>query len=177
MTYHGTDIRGRWNYRERYWKDADFISVTSPDLLIGAPNRAHYIPFSIDRELFTAKTNPMWGAALHIEYDRWPQDKVEPIIEEMKRWVRIKWIYQVKRSEFKIPHYMMPRVLEMFEYYIDIKQLIGGELGTELSKTALEMLAMGGVVFMKNRKVTHLPGRYDPELIARTWKEVYEEFL
>jgi len=52
LHYHGSDIRGKWKERERFWKKADSILVSTPDLLEDAPQHVIYLPNPVDTELF-----------------------------------------------------------------------------------------------------------------------------
>ena len=52
LHYHGTRVRNRWKERENFWRKADAILVSTPDLLEGAPKSTIYIPNPIDTDLF-----------------------------------------------------------------------------------------------------------------------------
>lgn len=58
LHYHGSDIRGRWRRKKRFWESANMILVSTPDLLDGAPEGTIHIPTSIDTDLFYPNSHP-----------------------------------------------------------------------------------------------------------------------
>ncbi len=67
--YHGSKIRNKWDTRKRYWKSADHILVSTPDLLEGSPKNAIYIPNIIDEDLVKSISGSpkKKGSAFHVD--------------------------------------------------------------------------------------------------------------
>ncbi|OYT40833.1 MAG: hypothetical protein B6U89_00790 [Desulfurococcales archaeon ex4484_58] len=172
LHYHGSDIRGKWHIRKKYWKYADKILVATPDLLKDAPPSTSYLPNPVDTELFM----PLPGlksrrTALFI-YGK--HEKFVKSIEwakELARKYSLK-LYIHNRDENPIPYRRMPYLLNRFEYFIDHRFV------PALSLTALEALACGLKVFRWDGKIIDkLPEEHLPlNVIKRLWN-IYREIL
>jgi len=166
--YHGSDIRGRWRERERYWSMADLVLVATPDLLENAPKTVTYLPNPVDTELF--KPIPELrrpGTALYIvkhhedEDVNWPRRVAEKL--NLKLTIR-------DRLKEPIPYRELPKILNQFEYYIDRNYI------KSLSKTALEALACKCKVVRWDEKVIEkLPEKHKPENVVMKLRELYEQ--
>jgi len=147
LHYHGTDIRGRWKEKRKYWSRADLIIVSTQDLLEGAPENAHYLPNPVDTELF--KPIPELrrpGTALYMTSS-------EPKHQASQEWARrvaeklILKLHIIDREKIMIPHRKLPLLLNRYEYFIDHRWV------PALSKTALEALACGLKVVRWDEKI------------------------
>jgi len=53
LHYHGTDIRGKWLQKMKYWSKADIVLCSTPDLLDNKISKlASYQPNPVDTDLF-----------------------------------------------------------------------------------------------------------------------------
>jgi len=168
LHYHGSNIRGKWNSRKKYWRWADLLLISTPDLLEGAPKHAIYLPNPVDTELFKPmpelrKTNTGLYIIKHqrgenIEWAR-------RIAEKLSIKLTI-----VDRDVNPIPYMELPRFLNHFEYYIDRNYI------PSLSKTALEALACGlKVVRWDDKVIENLPPEHKPENVIYKLKEIIEK--
>lgn len=170
LHYHGSDIRGRWREKKNYWHYADLIIVSTPDLLLDAPQEAIYLPNPVDIELF--KPNPSLrkrGTALYIvkhqsnENLEWPKK----VAEKYNLKLQI-----IDRKKTPIPYKKLPNILNRFEYYIDRNYI------PSLSKTALEALACGlKVINWEERIISKFPLKHNPKIIVREIKTIYENIV
>ena len=172
LTYHGTDIRGRWEEKEKYWKKADFVSVATPDLLEGAPPEAQYIVNPVDIEHFKRINNFIPDSVLFVSQNglEWLLDIVRA--ETRKRDLRLT---VQNRSMCIIPYSAYPRFLELYEYYIDIKECFG-KINPAMSLTAFQFLALGGKVIYLGKEYEGLPEIYNPDRIAKLWIDIYDKY-
>jgi len=168
--YHGSDIRGKWKVRKRFWKKADLILVSTPDLLQGAPENAIYLPNPVDTELF--KPLPKLreiGTALYLVKHQKGEDLNWPIEVAKKMQLKLTVRDRVKEP---IPYGQMPNYLNTFEYYIDRNYI------KSLSKTALEALACGCKVVRWDEEIVQgLPDGNRPENVVVKLKQIYEQLL
>ena len=169
LHYHGTDIRGRWEEKRKYWSRADLVLVSTPDLLDGAPKEAIYLPNPVDTELFKPVGEKTPNTALFIftrEYEkrgymhlRWAEEKAE----EMGLKLTV-----LDRDKNPIPYTRFPNFLSKFEYFIDREGI------PSLSKTALEALACGVKVIRWDGKIIKkLPEKHLPENVIHKLAELY----
>ena len=56
LTYHGSDIRERWNIKEKFYQKADIVTVSTPDLKKTAPENVVYVPNIVDEDHLVART-------------------------------------------------------------------------------------------------------------------------
>ena len=121
MTYHGTDIRGEWQNRKKFWEKADLVTVSTRDLLKGAPENVKYTPNPVDTELFTRKNPAIPKSALFMDFTRYeknkdvPRTKAEELTSKEKLsltvWERDNWGH--------FPNETFPRFIELFDNFID----------------------------------------------------------
>ncbi len=172
LHYHGSDIRGRWCERRRFWKAADLILVSTPDLLEGAPADAcvRYLPNPVDTDLF--KPIPSLrrpGTALFITSSEAKHRASEKWAVRMAERLGLK-LHIIDRDKEAIPHRRLPLVLNAYEYFIDHRWV------PALSKTALEALACGlKVVRWDGKVIQGLPERHRPGAVVRALASLYEQ--
>jgi hypothetical protein len=187
LSYHGTDIRGKVNEREEYYKHADFVSVSTKEL---SQDKFEYIPNIIDFNHFNLKDNKkiIRNEALFLYLGKHEIEAYEKVKKLLKSHYKDLNLTVHKRWEDPIPYKNMPKFLSKFEYYFDIKmvysdkkKLSGGYLTThEHSYTANQFLTMN-----ENKKVIIKDGSittgFTKEKILKDnfklldrWIEIYE---
>jgi len=191
MTYHGSEIRSnnyegrssidlsngkrnQWHLREKYWKYADSIIVSTPDLLYGAPDYVHYIPAPIDRSIWKRNSDYIEKTALYTQNIWGKQGEADKIAYNWAKKNKINLSILDKTKEI-IPYQDYPRFLEKFEYYIDVKQDLNGEILESLSSSALQFLSLGGKVFHINRIYRKFPKEADSINVAKKIFNIYLE--
>jgi len=176
LHYEGSNVRGQWSKRRKYWQVADKITVSTSDLLEGAPEGVTWQPNPVDTDLFYASAKGRKkGHAFHIAHDA--DDLARKYSENRKLELTIH-----DRSSEPISYTEMGDVLSSYEYYIDVKRSYSqgarGKLIQVLSKTGLEALACECKVINWNDEVlTGLPDEHRPEnVVAEIWKK-YQDLL
>lgn len=170
LTYHGSDIRERWDEKKKYWAKANIVTVATEDLLKNAPENIIYVPNPVDTDIFNPRINEKYGIqklnkALYIHSKSHP--KSLEIIKKRAKDMGVE-LEVLERSERSIPYSEMPKFLSQFSLYFDQVDM------PALSKTALECLALGiPVVNWEGKKITALPRHHDPFEVAKKWLEVY----
>jgi len=167
MHYHGTDIEGRWAEKEGRWKGADFLAVSTPNLLEGAPDSAVFVPNPVDTDIFRPSGVPREeGSALSFRYGM--DAEAEQLAKELG--LGLTWL-----DRWTVPHLEMPKVLSRYQYYIDLRRPPGHAVARSLGRAALEALACGCRVVDWSGKVSQgLPDENGPESVATRWHGVYE---
>ncbi len=170
MHYHGTDIEGRWAEKEGRWKKADYITVSTPNLLEGAPASAVFVPNPVDTDLFRPSGAPrVPGSALSFRYGM----DVEAQAAARRLGLNLTLI-----DRWSVPHQEMPGVLSRHEWYIDMRKPPGHVVARSVGRAALEALACGcRVVDWSSNVVEKLPAENDPANVAAKWDEVYSRLL
>lgn len=167
MHYHGTDIRGKWIAREKYWKRADLILVSTPNLLEGAPRRAIHLPNPIDFDLFYSRGKNQPNTAFHVSYNR--DDQARALAKQFGLTLTI-----LDRKQNPVPYLQFPEVLSQYEYYIDVKGIPNYD-EKMISKTAIEALACGCKVIREGGEIiqefSHV---YDPKNVIEKLWNLYE---
>jgi glycosyltransferase involved in cell wall biosynthesis len=170
LHYHGTDIEGRWGEKQARWSRADFIAVSTPNLLEGAPDRAVHIPNPVDTDIF----RPVGGerppnSAVSFRYGM--EGEAEALAARLG--LKLTWY-----DRWTVPHAQMPDVLSRFAYYIDLRKPPGHGEARSVGKAALEALAVGcQVADWSGRLMVGLPEQNDPMRVAAKWNEVYLRLL
>lgn len=163
LHYHGSEIRNRWAERQRYWRYATKILVSTPDLLRGAPTGVTYLPNPVDTVLFSPRSiSPISGTAIHFiqtsDDSRWAEDMAK------KRGL------QLSLQERVVRYSDMPSVLLPFESLIDRSTI------NSLSKVALEGLAFGlKVIRWDGAVVEGMPIEHTPVSVAGKLKQIIEQ--
>lgn len=173
LHYHGSDIRGRWKDRRRYWCGADRVLVSTSDLLVEAPKVAEYQPNPIDIKLFNPSDSAAKEeAALHFDYGAVDIAELIAGINHIPLRLRKKGV----------PHSEMPGVLRGYTHYVDVKRdysdrvLISRPTDSG-SLIGLQALACGSTVLTLTGKRVGLPPQHRPENVANRVLTVYEEML
>jgi hypothetical protein len=172
LHYHGSDIRDKWLERERHWKHADKLLVSTPDLLIDAPAHAEYVPNMINHHLCNKyKDNEkIKGSAFSFHYGA--NDLV--LKYNMMRKHRLNIMNDPRNPT---PHDDFLKLLSRYEYYYDIKRS-NEQVLQAFSVTALEALYMGvKVIAWNNRLISKLPKEFYPINLAREYIRIYEGLL
>lgn len=166
LHYHGTDIEGRWEEKRSRWGRADYIAVSTPNLLVGAPGSAVHIANPVDTDLF----RPIAGgrppnSAVSFRYGM--DGDTEALAQKMG--LDLTWY-----DRWTVPHEKMPETLSRFAYYIDLRKPPGHIQARSLGKAALESLACGcRAVDWTGKVYDSLPDQHVPEKVAARWSEVY----
>jgi len=166
LHYHGSDIRGKWLQKRKYWSKADAILYSTPDLLDNeTPRNAVYMPNPVDTDLFhppsedKRRQNSVLAFVYHL-------DKNKAYAYAKKYGLSVDFL------ERAIPYRDMPSKLNEYEYYIDQTEI------PSLSKTALEALACGlKVIRWDGEIVDKLPEEHRPEKVVRRIWEIYQQLI
>jgi glycosyltransferase involved in cell wall biosynthesis len=170
MHYHGDDIRGKWSLRRKYWSKADAVLYSTLELLDEeTPQQAVYMPNPVDTEIFhPCSIEPKPKTAFHFSYNA---DDVA--VEYARRYGLELTIYD-KQKHGVIPHLKLPEVLCQYEYYVDVKRVSGGKIGSALSKTGFEALACNLKVIRWDGEIMEgLPPENHPENVAKKIFDIY----
>lgn len=190
---HGTWIRGKWDLPEKrkYMKKADYLAVSTPELIEGSPDHTVYHANPVDTGHFIRTKLYKPNTALFIL--RWRRQL--PAMLQAKRECREHGLEltTLNRKKQSIPYVDFPAYLQKFEYYIDTKtyeafdpSLVDThwdipfsevEMNPALSLTALQQLAMGGKVINDGKLLSKFPMAHDPNIVAKDWIETYKEML
>ncbi|MHA2243699.1 MAG: glycosyltransferase [Candidatus Hodarchaeales archaeon] len=173
LTYHGSDIRERWNFKKKYYQKADVVTVATPDLKETAPENVIYVPNMVDEDHFQ-RVNPFIpGTVIHVNPGQGHEKALESAIKTAdERKLRLTVI---DKSKYKFPHDIFPRLLELFEYYNEVKvNTRKGEGWLHfLSLTALQMLFLDGKVIFYGNDITSFPKKHDAHTVTEKWLEIY----
>lgn len=187
MHYHGGDIRENWESKRERFQHADFIAVSTPHLLDDKPEdvKAQWIPNPVDVEHFTRLEESVPNSALFI---RQHFDEVTPSeIKATEIAVDLDLDLTIlNREHTKYPYTYFPRYLEKFEMFLDYKhgrRLAKDELAgmspilEDMSLTALQQLALGGLVHHNDEVYNVFPDEHDSFKVAFRWLGIYCNLL
>ena len=167
LHYHGTRIRGKADGRRRYYQKADFVIVSTPDLLEDSPE-ATYIPNPVDTEFFQPLRDHSDNSAIYII-------KHQEELGETLEWPKsVAQKYGLKlsfrdRIENPIPYKELPMFLNQYSYFVDRDYV------KSLSKTALEALACGcRVIRWDGQVIGSLPLEHYPTVVVEKILKIYE---
>jgi hypothetical protein len=172
LHYHGTDIRGLWKRKRKYWRFADKILYSTLDLeSLDMPGQAVYMPAVIDTELFTPQLEclkkPSSGLTLSYRAD----DLAGKLAFERDLHLTV----QPRNMSYKD----MPTLLSRYEYYVEVKRTVEGwRLGKKdsVSCTALQALASGlKVVKWNGETISQFPEEHAPENVCGKLYGIYKE--
>jgi len=173
LHYHGTRIRGNWKERRKYWSAADAILISTPDLFEGAPEDTIYLPNPVNTKRFNENISlvkhPKKG--FHVEYGA---------LEVAREYARQNGLSLClfERNKTPLPQEIFAQELSKYEYYIDVKRGLKGNILEALSLTGLEALACGcKVIDWKGDTRVGLPYEHRPEYAAKYLFKIYEEIL
>ena len=172
--YHGSDIRFKTEKKKDKFRFANKITVSTPDLLDHI--KGEYVPNPVDFTLFKRTKKAKKDTALFIQaYDRFTEARKLAIEEAKKRNLKLTII---ERNKTIIPYKDFARTLEVYEYYIDIRQEpYRNTLLDSLSLTALQALALGNKVILKDKEIDKFPDEHSPQNVALKWREIYQNLL
>ncbi len=170
LHYHGTVIRGKWNKKSKYWRKADIVLVSTPDLLDGAPPKAIYLPNPVDTDQFRPMvTIKKKNFAIYMKWG-YPNESLEWPKNVAKKYGLKLYIHD--RLRRPVSHKSLPKLLNLFEYFID-RHFI-----KSLSKTALEALACGlKVIRWDERIIKKLPKIHEPTYTVKKLQAIYLKTL
>jgi len=166
MHYHGTDIEGRWREKEARWNKAEYIAVSTPNLLEGAPPSAVFVPNPVDTDLF----RPLQGrrepdSAVSFRYGM--DADAEAIAKKLG-------LNLVMLERWSVRYEQMPQTLSKYDYYIDMRKPPEHAVARSVGKAALEALACGcKVVTWEGKIIEGLPAEHDAKSVASRWDEIY----
>lgn len=169
--YHGTRIRDHWDDRKKWWKYADRILVSTPDLLDGAPSSATYIPNTYDDGLFNPEINKnKIPKALHVSYF------ADDIAQEYAENQGLELVIH-DRDNDPLPHDKFAELINAYAYYIDVKRDVETKsyILENTCITGLEALGSGATVIdWKGDLKKGVPSENKPVNMARKIMEVYK---
>lgn len=173
MTYHGTDIRGKWAEQEKIWELADKVTVTTKDLLEGAPKNVEYVPNPVDTKHFKMIRRPWDKRALYVKSRRGHnREAINEAIEKCKQ-KDLTLVIQDRKEEI-YPYAVYPWVLGTYGYFFDIKQVGGiGEINKVMSLTGLQALSVGALVYHDGYWNKGLPVEHDVKNAVKKWIDIY----
>ena len=170
MHYHGTDIEGRWREKEGRWRRADYIAVSTPNLLEGAPSNAVHIPNPVDTDLFRPMQEEKdQNSALSFRYG---------MDAEAEAAARKLGLNLVLLERWSVRYDQMPQTLSKYGYYIDLRKPPDHMVARSVGKAALEALACGlKVVDWEGRVIEDFPEEHAAKSVAARWDEIYMGLL
>lgn len=153
LHYHGTRVRGKWAQKKKFYRYADRIIVSTPDLLEGAPVGVLYVPNLMDwdtiDELREKREERTDGIRLRdaLSVTRWCDEEAG----EIARAHGLNLTFH-DRTENLMSHKDFLRYMTQFSAYIDIKRDFLTGPGTDQilkahSLTGLEAMGLGLTVY------------------------------
>lgn len=170
LTYHGTDIRGRWEEKKRYWSRANAVTVSTRDLLSGKDGII-YTPNPVDTVHFSRFQPPVPASALFLRSAR--SQLARKIVETEAKKSGLSLIVQ-EHGITRFSHVNYPRFMEVFSHFFDVKE-IAGKINPAMSLTGLQALAMEMKVFYLGKWLENLPKENTPVRVMEQWEEIYSE--
>lgn len=171
LTCHGSDIRDK----EVIFPQVDLLTYATPDLELYAPDYAVYVPNIVDQEHFVRLNEYQKGTMLHLNFGKGHEEAKR--VAEDDAFVKNLKLTVIDISKNRFSYNNMPRLLELFEYYNEVKinQGKSGGFLKFLSLTSLQTLYLGGKVYFYGEKINSLPIRHDAYTVVRKWIELYEK--
>lgn len=165
MHYHGTDIENRWEEKKPRWSRADYVAVSTPNLLEGAPKDAVHVPNAVDTDIFKPLGRGKQGSAVSFHYGM--DGEADKAARQLG--LTLTWL-----DRWSVPYSQMPAMLSEYEYYIDMRRPPDHIPARSVGRAALEALACGlKVVDWTGSVISGLPPENDPRAVAGKWNEVY----
>jgi glycosyltransferase involved in cell wall biosynthesis len=170
MHYHGTDVEGRWEEKASRWNRADYLAVSTPNLLQGAPASAVFVPNPVDTDVFRSSGEGRDSrSAVSFRYGM--DSEAEQAAKSLG--LNLTWL-----DRWSVKHEEMPRVLSKYAYFIDMRKPPGHVIARSVGKAALEALACGcRVVNWSGQVIEGLPKENDPLAVSAKWNDVYSQLL
>jgi len=182
LHYHGTDIRGKWRDRKKFWRWADVILVSTEDLLKYAPDRAIYLPNPVDTELFSLlNLRRKSKALLMVKHGRSHMWRfIQPLAEKVSNETGIPYELWFC-DKHPVPYIKMPFLLNKYEYFYDFPHghTERDKILPVRSLTGLQALACGLKVINWEGKIIHppLPPQHHPTTVCNQIYKIYRELI
>lgn len=173
LHYHGTRIRGKWAQKRKFWRYADRILVSTPDLLEGAPVGALYIPNLIEWDIIDElREGGQYRCPGALTVARWCDDEARDIAFAHE----LSLLFH-DREENPMSHSDFLKYLNQFSHYIDIKRDFNSDLILRAhSLTGLEALGLGLKVYNWFGEESELDiSLHRPENVIPILWEIYNE--
>lgn len=172
LTNHGSDVRDKEISK---FPQVDLLTYATPDLKSHVSDCAIYVPNIVDEEHFSRLNDYCKGTVLHLNFGKGHEEakkvaKNNAIKEDLKLT-----IIDISINWFSYNN--IPRFLELFEYYDEVKinQSKNGGFLKFLSLTSLQALYLGGKVYFYGEKINSFPIKHDAYTVVRKWIELYEK--
>ncbi len=177
MTFHGQKARGKWHLWEHALDKFNLVTVSTKDLLKGAPEGVLYTPNTVNLENLHRKNLYMPHTALWTSGAYGDQREAKKLAREKANELGCHLaIHDITEDLF--PSVLYPRFLELFEYYLDYKQIDGKILDPPvLTTTALQVLGLHGKVILQGKLYDKLPEEHEPAEVTENWIERYKSLL
>lgn len=181
LHYHGTNIRGLWEEKRKYWRWADEIFVSTPDLLTGAPDKAIWIPNPVNEILcLTTRYHARPDEFRHgvaFSDSRWAVEEAAELAAHHS--LEIEWGHRTLTEGLNHAEYL--EYIVDYPVYVDVKRDFpgygDGSIIEAHSLTALEMLAMGRhVIRWDEELIEDFPAEHNGRAVARKLFEVYGRY-
>ncbi len=181
LHYHGTTIRGLWEEKRKYWRWADEIFVSTPDLCAGAPSRVHWIPNVVNEELCNST-----------RFHHGPNDFKKGVALSDSRWADIEAIKFAQAHGYKVEfgyrtlteglsHADYLAELVKYPLYIDVKREFpdfGDQILEAHSLTGLEALFMGrSVIRWDGELIEDFPEHHEARFVVKKLYEIYRRWI
>jgi len=170
--YHGSHIRDRWEEKRFRWKYADKIIVSTPDLLIGAPEGTEYLPNVINEKIcdLHKREEKERDLGFHVYHEA--NDEAT----EYFHVHGVRGIFHYPEID-SLDHHDFLKKLSGYEYYIDVKRK-KGKILEAMSVTGLEALYMGvKVIKWDGRLISDFPVQHQSINVCSKLKEIYEDLM
>lgn len=169
MHFHGTEIATETMEARIAAQKAERILVAGEQLLQYHP-RAQLLPTPVDTEIFKPMLELRKGGSLMFEMAHCDTAKA-------LQQADIAPITIINRSTNAISYQELPKYLNQFGGYIDVKYHKQRGLLTDFSKTGLEALACGLKVLHNGQWLDELPEHHKPENVVKQLIGIYEGML
>lgn len=170
MHYHGTELGTNPINTRMSDKRCKLVLVSGEQLKQHHP-RAEYLPNPIDTEHFKPALEQRCRGFLTFKISYLKTVQVENM-QASGAYLDI-----IDRDASSITYAEMPRWLNYYEGYLDVRHHKQRGLLTDLSKTALEALACGVKVYCNDKWYTELPEQHKPESVVHKLLNYYEGVL
>jgi hypothetical protein len=151
------------------------LTYATPDLELHAPDYAIYIPNIVDKGHFIRLNEYQKGTILHLNFGK-GHESAESLANVHAGKENLK-LTVIDISKYRFSYNNMPRLLELFEYYDEVKinQGKSGGFLKFLSLLSLQALGLGGKVYFYGKIIDNLPTRHDAYTVVRKWIELYKK--
>jgi len=168
LHYHGTDIRDHWYEKRNRWSHADYIIVSTIDLLDGAPSNARWLPNPINRQDFP--NGPIGHGCVHFRYG------CDDIAKELAK----KNGLELTILPRNIPRSEIVNTLRKFSHIIPLKISHGKLLSdskNQYSVLELEALSLGLSTVKIDGIYSGFPIEHDSSKVGKQIFRIYKQLL